>query len=201
MTPNELVEILRKDVITGAHALLGAVIETDGMLVQITETEAYRSDDPGCHSFGKSKMSNMAMFGEPGTAYIYRSYGCHWMLNVVSHDHGDACAVLIRSGKPLQGIEQMRENRGLGFKDHELLSGPGKLTQALGIDSTLNGKPVILNAAELIIHPAKDSIVPKISPRIGISIGKGHETLWRFTDPDEMRYVTPSKFNRHSCEP
>src|SRR5690349_19807109 len=108
---DSLREILRSDVLLAAPALLGCDIVRGNLRARIVETEAYRYDDPACHAFGKTKMNNIALWAAPGLAYVYFTYGNHWMLNVVAHVEGDAAAVLIRAAKPLSGQEEMYVRR------------------------------------------------------------------------------------------
>ncbi len=185
--------MLREDVVVASPALLGATLVRGPMRARIVETEAYRGlDDPACHAFGKTKMKNMVMFGDPGHAYVYLNYGMHWMLNVVAHAPGDACAILIRAAMPLEGLATMRENRPVS-DDRQLLSGPGKLTKAFGITSAQNAVNLLLpsDPAELHILPPETPVQKVVTgPRIGISEGRWHEIPWRFMDGDSMQWVS-----------
>jgi DNA-3-methyladenine glycosylase len=183
VTDFELIEVLREDVLSGARALLGAVLARGERSARIVEVEAYRHDDPASHAYRKTRMKNMAMFGPAGCAYIYRSYGCHWMLNVVAGEVGDGSAVLIRAAMPEEGIPSMLASRSVR-QNRQLLSGPGKLAQAFDIGPWDNALPLIgPDAAGLRIHPpARRSESILETPRIGIAIGKWHDVPWRFVD-------------------
>ena len=190
MTAEELIHILANDVVEGAKLLLGATLVKGPMRARIVETEAYRHDDPACHAFGKKAMKNMALWSHPGNSYVYFTYGNHWMLNVVAHEHGEAAAVLIRAAEPLEGIGEMQANRGV--EDiRNLLSGPGKLAKAFGVTSKENDLPLLQTEQNLHIMPAKEMVKNIVEgPRIGISEGKWHEVPWRFVDGDRLEWVS-----------
>ena len=162
-----------------ARNLIGAILLVDGVGGRIVETEAYDRADPASHSFSGPTPRNQAMFGPPGRAYVYRSYGIHWCLNFVCREEGHGAGVLIRAIEPLQGLDVMRQRRGL--EDPRLLcSGPGRVGQALGITPDLNGRrldqpPFEVRAADHD-HDHDHDIVA--GPRIGIS--KAMEVHWRF---------------------
>ena len=149
--------------------LIGASLFVGGVGGMIVETEAYTRDDPASHSFQGPTLRNAAMFGPPGHAYVYRSYGMHWCLNIVAANGG---AVLLRALAPVAGIDVMVLRRG----HQRLCAGPGRLAQALGIDASHNGLDIArppfswhdrLGVPELVI-----------GPRIGIS--KARDRPWRF---------------------
>jgi DNA-3-methyladenine glycosylase len=202
MNVDDLLGVLREDVVEAARALVGATLVKGDMRALIVETEAYRHDDPACHAFGRQRMKNMALWGEPGNSYVYFTYGNHWMFNVVAHERGDAAAVLIRAAQPLAGIEAMLARRPT--TPENLLSGPGKLAQAFGIDSALNDLCVVTTAvdAPIRIEP-RSGQDPKIAagPRIGIAEGKWHEVPWRFIDVDRLNWISrplPPQFRRQN---
>lgn len=161
-----------RDVETVARALVGVTLLVDGTGGPIVETEAYAADDPAAHSFRGPTPRNAAMFGPPGHAYVYRSYGLHWCLNVVCRP---GSAVLIRAIEPLEGVARMVQRRGLS--DLRLLcAGPGRLCQALGVDKSLDGAPLDRPPFALIDAGAAPPLLA--GPRIGISVGV--DTPWRF---------------------
>jgi DNA-3-methyladenine glycosylase len=141
----------------------------------IVEVEAYHHTDPAAHSFRGRTERNAVMFGPPGFAYVYRSYGIHWCLNFVSEQEGSASAVLIRALEPSHGIATMRRRRGVA--DERLLcSGPGRLCEALGITGAHNG--LALDRPPFRLLP-RDKVVEIVSgPRIGIT--KAAELPWRY---------------------
>ena len=158
-----------------ARALIGATLLVDGVGGRIVETEAYDREDPASHSFSGPTPRNEVMFGPPGRAYVYRSYGIHWCLNFVCREAGHGAGVLIRAIEPGHGIDLMRARRGLN--DLRLLcSGPGKLGQALGITHALNG--LRLDRKPFRVVPATGEPPVAVGPRIGIS--KAIDLPWRF---------------------
>ena len=158
-----------------ALALIGAVLLVDGVGGRIVETEAYDRQDPASHSFSGPTPRNEAMFGPPGRAYVYRSYGIHWCLNFVCREDGHGAGVLIRAIEPLYGVDIMRARRGL--HDVRLLcSGPGRVGQALGITRELNGSR--LDQAPFEVLAAAEPAMIARGPRIGIT--KAMEVHWRF---------------------
>ena len=161
-----------RDSLELARALIGATLLVDGVGGVVVETEAYHPEDPASHSFAGPTARNAAMFGPPGRAYVYRSYGVHWCLNVVGRR---GSAVLLRALAPTAGLERMRERRGLD-DPRTLCSGPGKLCQALAITREHDGAPLDRPPFELLPREAEVELVT--GPRIGIS--KAIEAPWRF---------------------
>ncbi len=158
-----------------ARRLIGVVLLVDGVGGRIVETEAYDREDPASHSFSGQTERNFAMFGAPAHAYVYRSYGIHWCLNFVCREPGHGAGVLIRALEPLEGIDTMRERRGLEA-ERLLCSGPGKLCQALDVSRRHNGMALALPPFELGAAPRKIEVVE--GPRVGIS--KAMDVRWRF---------------------
>src|SRR3954462_7042999 len=132
-----------------APDLIGTTLLVDGVGGVIVEVEAYHHTDPAAHSYRGPTPRNMVMFGPPGFVYVYRSYGIHWCVNFVCEKEGSASAVLIRALEPTHGIAAMRRRRGL-HDERLLCSGPGKLTEALGITIAHNGLP--LDAPPLALY-------------------------------------------------
>jgi len=163
------------DAPTVAQALIGAVLLVDGVGGRIVETEAYDRADPASHTYSGPTTRNAAMFGPPGRAYVYRSYGIHWCLNFVCREEGHGAGVLIRAIEPLQGIEVMCERRGL--HDMRLLcSGPGRVGQALAIQHAYNGHRLDRKPFEVLRAAEHHEVL--VGPRIGIS--KAADVPWRF---------------------
>lgn len=158
-----------------APDLIGATLLFNGVGGVIVEVEAYHHTDPAAHSFNGMTSRNAVMFGPPGFVYVYRSYGIHWCVNFVCEKEGSASAVLIRALKPTHGIPAMRRRRGL-HDERALCSGPGKLTEALGITGKHNGLP--LDGPLFAVHarPNKPAVVAGV--RIGIT--KAAELPWRY---------------------
>jgi DNA-3-methyladenine glycosylase len=167
---------LRGPVLEVARGLVGAELYLDGVGGRIVEVEAYHHEDPASHGYlGRRTARNAAMFLPGGHAYVYRSYGIHWCLNVVAGPEGEAEAVLIRALEPLAGLDAMRERRGVD-DGRALCSGPGKLCQALGVTRVHDGLPLTEPPFELLPRAEEPSIAA--GPRIGIS--KAQELPWRF---------------------
>ncbi len=167
-----------RPVLEVARELIGCTVEHQGAAGVIVETEAYHDSEPACHAFVGLTPRTRTLFGEPGVAYVYRSYGVHALLNAVCEPPGVGAAVLIRALEPLRGIEAMRARRGVE-REQDLCSGPGKLTQALGID--LSENDTSLSAGPVAIKPPqgrwREQLVVS-GERIGIT--KAADLPWRF---------------------
>jgi DNA-3-methyladenine glycosylase len=160
-----------------ARELIGCRLFFDGVGGTIVETESYERDDPACHAYVGLTDRTEVLFGPPGLAYVYLSYGIHSLLNFVAEPEGDAAAVLIRALEPTAGLEAMRERRG-DRPDGELCSGPGKLTEALGIGLERNGADLSRDPF-LILGPEGPPPTVVTGPRIGIT--KAIDRPWRFS--------------------
>jgi DNA-3-methyladenine glycosylase len=157
-----------------APELIGATFLFNGTGGVIVEVEAYHHTEPAAHSHRGMTERNAVMFGPPGHAYVYRSYGLHWCVNFVCEAAGSAAGVLIRAVEPTAGLALMRRRRGV--EDTRLLcSGPGRLTQAMGITRAHNG--LALDEAPFSLMPRTDALDIVAGPRIGIT--KAAELPWR----------------------
>jgi DNA-3-methyladenine glycosylase len=167
---------------TVALELLGCrLIGPEGVVVRITETEAYTEDDPASHTFRGATKRNAVMFGEPGHLYVYFIYGMHWCANVVTQRVGVGEAVLLRAGVIEGGGALVRSRRPARTTAANLTNGPAKLCQALGVTGEQNGID-LCGDSEFSFLPAVDRPVAIATPRIGIS--QAVDTLWRFLAVD-----------------
>jgi DNA-3-methyladenine glycosylase len=163
-----------------ARDLVGATLRHGETAGRIVEVESYHPEEPASHAFIGLRPRTEVLFGPPGFAYVYRSYGIHALLNAVAEADGVGAAVLIRAIEPLEGIEVMRARRRVA-RDEDLTNGPGKLTEALGIGLDLNG--VSLETGPIRIEPRPTGSRPPelvMGPRIGIT--KAADLPWRFCD-------------------
>jgi DNA-3-methyladenine glycosylase len=158
-----------------APDLIGTTLLVDGVGGMIVEVEAYHHTEPAAHSYRGPTPRNSVMFGPPGFIYVYRSYGIHWCVNFVCEEAGSASAVLIRALEPTHGIPTMRRRRGLQ-DERSLCSGPGKLTEALGITHAHNGLP--LDAPPIALHAR--TIKPDVVTGIRIGLTKAVDLPWRY---------------------
>ena len=158
-----------------APELIGATLLLDGVGGRIVEVEAYDQDDPASHSFRGRTARTASMFGPAGHAYVYRSYGIHWCLNLVCAPDGRAEAALVRALEPVRGLEAMRERRGLEAA-RALCSGPGKVCQALGITRVHDGLPLDEPPFELLARESEPPLA--VGTRIGIA--RAVEQPWRY---------------------
>lgn len=168
-------EFFARSVHEVAPDLIGTTLLVDGVGGRIVEVEAYDQEDPASHGFAGRTARNASMFGPPGHAYVYRSYGIHWCLNLVCDVEGRAEAVLIRALEPAHGIEAMRARRGVE-ELRALCSGPGKLCQALAVTREHDGLPLDEPPFALVERDAPPEIAT--GPRIGIT--RAAELSWRY---------------------
>lgn len=161
-----------------APTLLGARLRHGDVVVRLTEVEAYDGpDDPASHAYRGPTARTQVMFGPPGLLYVYFSYGVHWAANVVCGPAGTASGILLRAGEVVEGVDVARSRRGRAV-DRDLARGPGRLTQALGVDaqhkgtSVLGGGPLTLE-----LHPQPPAAISR-GPRVGVSAAV--ERPWRF---------------------
>jgi DNA-3-methyladenine glycosylase len=183
------VEFFDRSVHLVARELIGCRLFFAGCGGTIVETESYERDDPACHAYVGLTDRTEVLFGPPGRAYVYLSYGIHSLLNFVAEGQGEAAAVLIRALEPTAGLEQMRARRG-ERADRELCSGPGKLTEALGIGLEQNRAD--LNRDPFLLLPPEPGRAPEVltGPRIGIT--KAVERPWRFAAADSPYVSKPA---------
>jgi DNA-3-methyladenine glycosylase len=171
-------EFYARPVVEVARDLVGCTLVHGRTAGVIVETEAYHESEPACHAYVGVTPRTRVLFGPPGTAYVYRSYGIHALVNAVCEAEGVGAAVLIRALEPITALDVMRERRGLHAVE-QLASGPGKLTQALDIELELNGTDLVGGPLRIGPRPAGWEDVEVVSgTRIGIT--KAAELQWRF---------------------
>jgi DNA-3-methyladenine glycosylase len=174
-----------------APDLIGATLMFNDAGGIIVEVEAYHHTDPAAHSFNGPTARNAVMFGPPGFAYVYRSYGIHWCVNVVCEPKGSASAVLIRAVQPVRGLAAMRRRRGM--RDERLLcAGPGRLCEALGIGGAHDGLP--LDRAPFELRARAEPVAVVAGQRIGIT--KAADLPWRY-GLEGSRYLS-KPFREHA---
>jgi DNA-3-methyladenine glycosylase len=172
-----------------APELVGSTLLVNGVGGRIVEVEAYDQEDPAAHSFGGKTVRNASMFGPAGRAYVYRSYGVHWCLNLVC---ADASAVLVRALEPTHGLDTMAARRGIA-EPRLLAAGPGRLAQALGITSEHDGLPLDRPPFELY---AREDVPVETGLRVGIT--KAAERPWRYGEAGSKFLSRPLKPRRRS---
>ena len=167
-----------RPVLEVARDLVGCTVRHGATAGVIVETEAYHDSEPACHAYVGLTPRTATLYGPPGRAYVYRSYGIHALLNAVCEPEGEGAAVLIRALEPLDGLDEMRARRGLR-RAVELCSGPGKLTQALAIGVELNGTSLMDGQVRFGPPVARrPQVEVTVGPRVGIT--KAPELPWRF---------------------
>jgi len=172
-----------------ARDLIGCVVRHGETAGRIVETESYHMEEPACHAHAGVTERTSTLFGPPGNAYVYFSYGIHSLLNAVAEEEGVGAAVLIRALEPVDGIEVMRERREVA-RDDELCNGPGKLTQALEIGLSLNGSSLVDGPIE-VLDREPGSREPRIVLGERIGITKAVDLPWRFCDADSRHVSRP----------
>jgi DNA-3-methyladenine glycosylase len=170
-----------------ARDLIGCRLGFDGVGGVIVETEAYDATDPACHAYTGLTARNAPLFGPPGVAYVYFSYGMHHLLNFVCEPEGSAAAVLVRAIEPTDGIDQMRARRRVKTES-QLCSGPGKLTQALGVGPEHNSTS-LLAPPFAILGRDPDWREVKVEADLRVGITKGTDLPWRYCAA-ESRYLS-----------
>jgi DNA-3-methyladenine glycosylase len=183
-----------RPVLEVAPELIGCTVEHGSAAGVIVETEAYHESEPACHAFAGLTPRTEVLFGAPGLAYVYRSYGIHALLNAVCEQEGVGAAVLIRALAPTAGLEQMRERRGLiaqrPARDRDLCSGPGKLTQALGIRLQDNGGS-LFDGPVRIGERTGEWREPVIVEGTRIGITHAIDLRWRFCAAGDVNVSRP----------
>jgi DNA-3-methyladenine glycosylase len=168
-------EFFARSVHEVAPELIGATLLVDGVGGRIVEVEAYDQDDPASHSFAGPTARTASMFGPAGHAYVYRSYGVHWCLNLVCGVDDRAEAALVRALEPTRGLDTMRVRRGVEA-ERALCSGPGKACQALALTGAHDGLPLDEPPFEFLAREAEPPLV--VGPRIGIT--RAVDQPWRY---------------------
>jgi len=173
-----LASFLDRPSVEVAPALLGCVLWSGEVAVRLTEVEAYEGfSDPASHAYRGQTPRNAVMFGPPGYAYVYFTYGMHFCVNLVCMPPGNPSAVLLRAGQIVAGVSVARSRRGPAVSDRDLARGPARLCQALGIDRSLNGASVTDPDGPLrLVHGSGASV--RSGPRVGVR--EGASTPWRF---------------------
>jgi DNA-3-methyladenine glycosylase len=172
-----------------ARELLGCVVRHGETAGRIVETESYHMDEPASHAYAGLTERTRTLFGPPGRAYVYFSYGIHSLLNAVCEDEGTGAAVLIRALEPVDGIDEMRARRRL-TRETDLCSGPGKLTQALGIGLSLNGSS-LEDGPIVVVDREPGAREPRVVTGERIGITKAADLPWRFCDADSPHVSRP----------
>jgi DNA-3-methyladenine glycosylase len=172
-----------------APDLVGKLLvrEDEGLVARIVEVEAYMQHDPACHAHNRRTPRLEPLYGPPGHAYVYFTYGMHWCLNTATGQAGAAEGCLLRAAEPVSGLDLMRERRGV-VADRDLLRGPARLAQAYGLDGTWSGHDLCAPDSPVLL--GDDGVRPEVAagPRVGVS--KAADWPWRFFDPTS-RFVSP----------
>lgn len=185
-----------------APTLLGAVLRANGVAIRLTEVEAYEGEsDPGSHAYRGRTPRTAVMFGPPGRAYVYFTYGMHWCINVVCGPDGVASAILLRAGEVVEGVDLARSRRPRST-DRDLARGPARLTKVLAIDGEYGGVDLLdaRSPVTLTLAPATQPFLT--GPRVGVG-GAGASTSWRFWLEDEptVSVYRPAVVRRRTVAP
>ena len=173
-----------------ARDLVGCTVRHGDTAGRIVEVESYHQEEPACHAFVGLTDRTRVIFGPPGRAYVYRSYGIHALLNAVCEEEGVGAAVLLRALEPVDGIDLMRERRGLEDVT-QLCNGPGKLTQALGIELGENDSSLLGDGPIQILPPQNGDRPAELAIGERIGITKAADLPWRFCDPRSRSVSRP----------
>ena len=156
------------------------------LAARLVEVEAYAgADDPGSHAFRGLTARNAAMFGRPGSLYVYFTYGMHWCANAVCGPGATPHAVLLRAAMPLEGLEDMRARRPKARRDSELCAGPARLAASFGLTGAVDGADLVTGPVRIVDDGVEPPAHPGISERIGLSAGRGDEHRWRYYLPGD----------------
>ena len=189
-------DFFARSVHQAAPELIGATLLVDGVGGRIVEVEAYDHEDPASHGYRGRTQRNASMFGPPGHAYVYRSYGIHWCLNLVCEEDEVAAAVLVRALEPTHGLDEMRRRRGHD-EPRLLCSGPGRLCQALGITREHDGRRLDRPPFELRAPDVPAETVA--APRVGIS--RAAELPWRYAEAGSRFVSRPAPASVPAARP
>lgn len=189
----------RPSTVVAPELLNKLLVRNDGRVARIVEVEAYAgSEDPAAHSWRGMTARNASMFGEAGHLYVYFTYGMHWGSNVVCGDVGEGVAVLLRAAAPVAGQDLMYPLRPAARRDHDLASGPGKLSQAFGLDRRFDGADLVTASHGITIlddgMPPPDD--PVVGPRIGITRAVDFPWRWHVRDRRHVSVRTPRAATR-----
>jgi DNA-3-methyladenine glycosylase len=188
------VDFYDRPVLDVARDLIGCTVEHRGAAGVIVETEAYHESEPACHAFVGLTPRTQTLFGEPGRAYVYRSYGIHALLNVVCEPEGVGAAVLIRALEPVAGVEEMYARRVMNgngrVREQDLCSGPGKLTQALGISLAENATDLVNGPVHFTARRG-EWLEPAVVEATRIGISRAVELQWRFCVVENPHVSSP----------
>lgn len=180
------VEFYERSVHEVARDLVGCTVRHGDAAGRIVETESYHEEEPACHAYVGVTARTRPLFGPPGIAYVYRSYGIHALLNAVCEPEGVGAAVLIRALEPTDGLDLMRTRRRLD-RAADLCSGPGKLTQALAVELDLNESSLVGGPVEILPRNGPE---PRVATDVRIGITRAMELPWRFCDADAARWIS-----------